>query len=214
MGLDFNRKLTDVGKCRNDSDSYRNTEIPTLFDIQQLPLGTEHHGFEQLPTNFLGFDRMRLTSIAFTSTVVFYLFQYTFTSIIIPTTEFSFPLIQSSFFFFLSLISTFTSPTGQVILNIILLFLFLSSCTHRSHFDYSDRVCSFFVSRLLSFLYFFSDSTSTSATTSRDEYILSIVAFLMTFILSVLYSISTPETEYVHSLNFIAMVFPCSTFRK
>ena len=139
---------------------------------------------------------------------MFYLFQYTFTSIIIPTTEFSFPVLESSFFFILSLISTFTSRTEQVVLNIILLFLFLSSYTHRSHFDYSDKACSFFfVSRLLSFLYFFSDSTSTSATTSRDEYVLSIIAFLMTFILSVLYSTSTPETEYIHSLNLLLRCF-------
>ena len=138
---------------------------------------------------------------------MFYLFQYTFTSIIIPTTEFSFPVLESSFFFILSLISTFTSRTEQVVLNIILLFLFLSSYTHRSHFDYSDKVCSFFLFQDYSFLYFFSDSTSTSATTSRDEYVLSIIAFLMTFILSVLYFTSTPGTEYIHSLNLLLRCF-------
>ena len=45
------------------------------------------------------------------------MFQYAFTSIIIPTTEFSFPVLEASFFFILSSILTFTSRTEQVVLS-------------------------------------------------------------------------------------------------
>ena len=48
---DSDRKLSDDGKCRNNRDSCRNSGIPTLSDIRQLPIGIRYQGFRQLPTD-------------------------------------------------------------------------------------------------------------------------------------------------------------------
>ena len=145
---------------------------------------------------------------------MFYLFQYTFTSIIIPTTEFSFPVLESSFFFILSLISTFTSRTEQVVLTIILLFLFLSSYTHRSHFDYSDKACSFFCFKitlfpLFLFRFHFDFRYNFSRWICSFNYCILNDVYPFSFIFH-LYS-----WNRVYSfIEFIATVFPCSVFRK
>ena len=44
-GQNSDGKLSDVGKCRNISESDRNPDTPALSDIRQLPIGILSQGF-------------------------------------------------------------------------------------------------------------------------------------------------------------------------